>query len=90
MPACGVVDYDFNRENLFASSSKQKNIGVVYFNFSGGEETTEVRFRRVKGGYALLSPIYEDGKRDGTAINFTASRTKERDMFFGVEGKYKF
>jgi hypothetical protein len=88
LSACGSIDYDFHKENLFASASKKKNIGVVRFHFADGGESHEVRVRRVKGGYAMQAPLHEE--TNGSFVNFTASRTKSLDYFFGIEGRYNY
>ena len=88
LSACGSIDYDFHKENLFASASKKKNIGVVRFHFADGDEPYEVRVRRVKGGYAMQAPLHEE--TNGSFVNFTASRTKSLDYFFGIEGRYNY
>ncbi|MFZ4541773.1 MAG: hypothetical protein ACOYNL_08210 [Rickettsiales bacterium] len=88
MGACGSIDYNFNGKNFFAPSSKKKDIGVVYFHFNGSSEPYSVHARRVKGGYAVQSAIYEND--DGDNIQFIASRTKSQKGFIGIQGMFSF
>jgi len=85
--ACGAIDYDIHEKNFFASSKKNKNIGTITFHYGEGEDY-EMRVRRVKGGYAFQAPVFED--EDGSYTRFTASRTKDKKYFVGVEGRILF
>lgn len=86
--ACGVIDYDIQRSNFFAPPSQKRDFGVIYFHYADGADPYQVHFRRVKGGYAMIAPLYE-GEHDDH-INFTATRNRERGTFIGIEGKFSF
>jgi hypothetical protein len=86
--ACGSIDYDINEKNFFAPASKKKDIGVVHFHFGDSSTPYTIHARRVRGGYAILSSIYETD--EGSDIHITAARTKEQAYFLGVQGKLQF
>lgn len=86
--ACGVIDYDIgpSRQNLTARPDK-KHLGNVYLHFSDSAEPTRIEIRRVRGGYALQSSLYES---DSGEVHFTTSHTKSQKGFVGIEGKFSF
>jgi hypothetical protein len=89
LTACGSIDYDyeFTPKNVFYSPKKDKNIGVVHFHYGDGV-SQEVRFKRIKSGYAFHAPIVEES--NGSYFRFTASRTKQLKYFVGFESTYTF
>lgn len=87
LAACGSIDYDLEPKNLFVSSSKNKNIGVVRFHFTENGQQHEVRFRKMKGGYGFQTPIFEEA--DGSHLTFMLSGGRSK-AFVGFQGKYNF
>lgn len=86
--ACGFIDYDLERSHFAAPSSKGRDIGLIYFHYADDKEPYTVHVRKVRGGYAMQAPLYDNS--DGDHVQFSASRTKQRDYFIGIEGKFTF
>lgn len=86
--ACGTIDYDINENGFFGGSGKQKEMAVIRFHYSDGNEPYEMHVRRIRGGVAMQSQMY--GNAHGDSINFTASGTMEKKYFIGMEGRFSF
>ena len=85
--ACGSLDYTIKPKSSVTSNSSN-DIGVVRFHFTDSVEGYEVRMQRVKGGYALQTPLYGDQERSN--LYFSTSYTRESDYSIGIRGSYSF
>ncbi len=87
LAACGSLDYTVKpRSSLTAVSNN--DIGIVRFHFTDSTEGYEVRMRRIKGGYALQTPLY--GSPEQSSLYFSTSYTRESDYSIGIRGSYSF
>jgi hypothetical protein len=87
--ACGMMDYEIGtRQNNFNGTNDKKTLGAIHFHFGDTLEPTHVTVRRIRGGYALQSSLYESS--DGTQIDFVTSHSNRLKGFVGVQGKVSF
>ena len=85
--ACNVAHFDIHRENFRARENFQRPVGMLSFHYSESEKPAEIYVSRIKKGYAIHTPVYQN---DAFQTNWVAQKNKEQNWFFGLRGNWKF